>query len=98
MHPIGVTDGGEFVFTTSPQTARAAELFKQLIVWRQRGYHVTLQSVGGGDDSGWVLRLETPDSFVMNDKPAARAHLRYVSAVTSSPEYAIENSLKAVQP
>jgi len=98
MNPIGVTDGGELLFTTSPQAARAAELFKQLIAWRQRGYRVTLQSVGGDIDSGWVLRLETPDSFLVNDKPTSHAHLHYISGVTSSPEYAIENSLKAVQP
>ena len=70
---------------------RALGLFRQLQVWRERGF--TPQLYGGRD--GWMLTLGVMGNWPMD--PATQ-HLRFATARHPTPEDAIEAALKVIQP
>jgi hypothetical protein len=70
-------------------------LFAQLDSWKTAGYVVRLQS----GLEGWVCTIETPDSFVSNDRPSTdHPTLRASSRITGTPEGAVANLLTIIQP
>lgn len=80
-------------------------LFAQLDAWKAKGYAVTftsasrdLNTYGIGDGAGWALRLETPQSHMMDDRICDSPHVRVTTAVCATPEEAIRAMLLLVQP
>jgi hypothetical protein len=95
MNPVGVTDTGDFVFTTSPETAHAAALFAQLQAWREKGFDPQLW----GNPGGWTLVLDMTHWGVrdINERNTTML-LRFNTELCATPQAAIEAALQVVQP
>ena len=96
INPIGTTEDGTVVFTTSPDAIRAAGLFAQLENWRIKGYNPQLW----GMREGWALLIDMTRSGMQNigDPNSTTMLLRFNTGIYATPQEAIKAALEVIQP
>lgn len=74
----------------------AQDYFRQLLRWQEKGYYITLECSRG---QGWICAISDTGRYgdpVMT--MSSDTHIRAVSALCETPQDAIADLLRVVQP